>query len=213
MRTRKDWEEKFSSLFGSSAKLTINYNMSKIAKKPIILKEGINVTIEGQEVKVGGPKGSLSFLVPQGIKAEVSDGRILISQVKKNDTQTNALFGLTRATLANFVKGVTQGFEKKLELTGVGYRAQASGNTLTLSLGFSHPVVIKADEGINFTVAENVITIAGIDKVIVGDTAAKVRAIRPPEPYKGKGIKYVGERIRRKAGKAAKAVGGAAGGK
>ena len=115
--------------------------------------------------------------------------------------------------LANLVKGVTQGFEKKLELTGVGYRAQASGNTLTLSLGFSHPVVVKADEGINFTVVENIITIAGMNKVIIGDTAAKIRSLRPPEPYKGKGIKYVGERIRRKAGKAAKAVGGATGAK
>ena len=119
------------------------------------------------------------------------------------------LFGLTRAMLNNLVKGVTEGFEKKLELSGVGYRAQAAGNALTLSLGFSHPVVVKVDQGITFTVEENIITISGIDKALVGDTAAKVRAIRPPEPYKGKGIKYVGERIRRKAGKAAKAVGGA----
>lgn len=184
--------------------------MSKIARKPIILKENVNVTVETDEVKVSGPKGNLSFKIPAGIKAEVKEGRIVVSQKKENNEETKPLFGLTRAMLNNLVKGVSEGFEKKLELSGVGYRAQASGNTLTLSLGFSHPVVIKAAEGINFTVSENVITVSGIDKVLVGDVAAKVRSIRPPEPYKGKGIKYVGERIRRKAGKAAKAVGGVA---
>jgi large subunit ribosomal protein L6 len=139
----------------------------------------------------------------------VKDGQILVTQVKKNDVETNALFGLTRAMLNNLVKGVSEGFVKKLELSGVGYRAQAAGNTLTLSVGFSHQVIIKADQRITFTVEENIITISGADKAMIGDVAAKVRAVRPPEPYKGKGIKYVGERIRRKAGKAAKAVGGA----
>jgi len=182
--------------------------MSKIAKKPVVLKEGVNVNISGNNVKVNGPKGELSFAIPEGIKAEVKDGKIIVSQAKKNDVGTNALFGLTRAMLNNLVKGVTEGFEKKLELSGVGYRAQASGNTLTLSVGFSHPVVIKADPAITFTVEENVITISGTNKAMIGDMAAKVRAIRPPEPYKGKGIKYAGERIRRKAGKAAKAIGG-----
>ena len=200
MPIRKDWEEKFSSPFG---------NMSKIGKKPVEVKSGVNVSITGQTVAVSGPKGQLSFVIPAGIKAEVKEGQILVTQAKKNDVETNALFGLTRAMLNNLVKGVSEGFEKKLELSGVGYRAQGSGNTLTLSVGFSHPVVIKADQGIIFTVVENIITISGSDKVIIGDIAAKVRAIRPPEPYKGKGIKYVGERIRRKAGKAAKAVGGA----
>ena len=200
MPIRKDWEEKFSSPFG---------NMSKIGKKPVEVKLGVNVSITGQAVVVSGPKGQLSFVIPAGIKAEVKEGQILVTQAKKNDVETNALFGLTRAMLNNLVKGVSEGFEKKLELSGVGYRAQGSGNTLTLSVGFSHPVVIKADQGIIFTVVENIITISGSDKVIIGDIAAKVRAIRPPEPYKGKGIKYVGERIRRKAGKAAKAVGGA----
>jgi large subunit ribosomal protein L6 len=183
--------------------------MSKIGKKPVEVKSGVNVSITGQAVVVSGPKGQLSFVIPAGIKAEVKEGQILVTQAKKNDVETNALFGLTRAMLNNLVKGVSEGFEKKLELSGVGYRAQGSGNTLTLSVGFSHPVVIKADQGIIFTVVENIITISGSDKVIIGDIAAKVRAIRPPEPYKGKGIKYVGERIRRKAGKAAKAVGGA----
>lgn len=185
--------------------------MSKIAKKPIQVKENVTVAFEGNKATVTGPKGSLYFVIPNGIKAELKEGYLVVTQVKENDKITNALFGLTRASLANLVKGVTEGFEKKLELTGVGYRAQGSGNTLTLSVGYSHPVVIKADEGINFTVAENVITVAGNDKAIVGNIAAKVRSIRPPEPYKGKGIKYVGEKIRRKAGKAAKAVGGAGG--
>ncbi len=185
--------------------------MSKIAKKPIELKTGVTLTMQGIKATVAGPKGTLNFDVPKGIKAEVKENQIVVSQVKENDKLTNALFGLTRATLANFVKGVSEGFEKKLELTGVGYRAQGSGNNLTLNLGFSHPVIINADPGIQFKVEENVISISGIDKIIVGDTAAKVRALRPPEPYKGKGIKYVGERIRRKAGKAAKAVGGAGG--
>lgn len=185
--------------------------MSKIAKKPIILKDNVTLSMQGSRATITGPKGSLYFDVPKGIKAEVKDSQIIVSQVKENDNLTKALFGLTRAYLANLVTGVTEGFEKKLELTGVGYRAQASGNTLTLSLGFSHPVIIKADASIQFKVEENVITISGIDKTVVGDTAVKIRSIRPPEPYKGKGIKYVGERIRRKAGKAAKAVGGAGG--
>jgi large subunit ribosomal protein L6 len=182
--------------------------MSKIAKKPITLTEQVTFNLQGARATVTGPKGSLYFDIPQGIKAEVKDKQIIVTQVKENDKITNALFGLTRAYLANLVKGVSDGFERKLELTGVGYRAQAAGNVLTLSLGFSHPVIITANQGIQFKVEENVITISGIDKTIVGDTAAKVRSLRPPEPYKGKGIKYVGERIRRKAGKAAKAVGG-----
>lgn len=183
--------------------------MSKIGKTPIIIKTGVNVNVENQNVNISGPKGSLSFKMPEGIKMEIIDEKIIVGQVKENDKLTNALFGLTRAMLANLVEGVTDGFEKKLELAGVGYRAQASGDTLTLSLGFSHPVVVKGVQGITFTVAENVITVLGIDKELVGNTAAKIRSFRPPEPYKGKGIKYLGERIRRKAGKAAKAVAGA----
>jgi large subunit ribosomal protein L6 len=184
--------------------------MSKIAKIPIDLKENVTFNLEGEKVVINGPKGTLAFVLPNGIKAQVVEGKIIVTQVKENDELTRPLFGLTRAMLANLVKGVTDGFEKKLELTGVGYRAQASGNTITLSLGFSHPVIIKADDEISFKVEENVITVSGIDKAKVGDIAAKVRSLRPPEPYKGKGIKYVGERIKRKAGKAAKAVGGTA---
>lgn len=187
--------------------------MSKIAKKPVTIKEGANVVLENNKVKVSGPKGALEFSIPNGIKVDVVNGQMVVSQEIKNDKETRSLFGLTRAMINNMVIGVTQGFEKKLELSGVGYRAQSSGDIITLSVGFSHPVIIKGGEGINFKVEENIITVSGMDKEKVGDMAAKVRSIRVPEPYKGKGIKYLGERIRRKAGKAAKALGGAAGAK
>jgi len=179
--------------------------MSKIGKKPLEIKEGINVSIQNGVVNVSGSKGSMSYDVPDGIEVKNIDGKIIVSQKSKD---SSALFGLVRAIINNMVTGVNSGFEKKLELSGVGYRAQVTGNELVLSLGFSHPVKIKAPNGIAFNVSENVITVSGIDKSLVGDTAAKIRAIRPPEPYKGKGISYKGEKIRRKAGKAAKAVGG-----
>jgi large subunit ribosomal protein L6 len=182
--------------------------MSKIGKKPVEIKEGVNVVYENRTIKISGSKGELEFHVPDGIDLKIENGRIDVSEKIHGDRKINALFGLTRAIIANMVTGVTKGFERKLELSGVGYRAQASGNSLSLSLGFSHPVNIKVDQGVTFSVAENIITVAGMDKDLVGNTAAKIRAIRPPEPYKGKGIKYQGERIRRKAGKAAKAIGG-----
>lgn len=182
--------------------------MSKIAKIPVIIKEGVSVNLDNGNIKVNGPKGELNFGLPLGVEVKIDNGKVLVLQKNKEDQKAGALSGLVRALVANMVTGVSSGFDKKLELSGVGYRAQASGNILTLSLGFSHPVIIKGAEGITFTVTDNIITISGIDKNIVGDEAAKIRAIRPPEPYKGKGIKYVGERIRRKAGKAAKAVGG-----
>lgn len=181
--------------------------MSKIGKKPISIKDGVNVTINDGVVTVAGPKATMSYALPQGIDATVAEGVLTVSQ-KEANPNTSALWGLTRSLLANMVQGVSAGFEKKLEMTGVGYRAQGSGSDLTISVGYSHPVKFKAPQGITFSVAENVITVAGADKMVVGDVAARIRAIRPPEPYKGKGIKYVGERIRRKVGKAAKAVGG-----
>lgn len=182
--------------------------MSKIAKIPVEIKEGTQVTLVDREIKVTGPKGNLSFVIPAGVDVKIEEGKII---VKQSDESVNAraLSGLVRATIANMVKGTTDGFEKKLELTGVGYRAQASGNSITLNVGYSHPVIIKADQTVTFTVEENIITVAGPDKALVGDVASKVRAVRPPEPYKGKGIKYQGEYIRRKVGKAAKAVGAA----
>lgn len=181
--------------------------MSKIGKIPVPLKEGITVTEQAGIATVTGSKATLSYALPAGISVEVKDNMLIVSQKNTDSKDASALYGLARATLANMVKGVEEGFEKKLELSGVGYRANVSGTDLMLSVGFSHQVRVPAPQGIKFTVVENVITITGHDKVLVGDTASKIRAIRKPEPYKGKGIKYVGEWIRRKAGKAAKAVG------
>ncbi len=180
--------------------------MSKIAKKPVEIKEGTQVSLENGAIKVNGSKNNLMFNIPQGVKVEIKEGKVQVSQIGEGDKQ-KARSGLVRANIANMIKGVTDGFSKKLELTGVGYRAQASGNSISLSVGFSHPVNITADPSISFSVEENVITISGPDKTLVGDMAAKIRDVRPPEPYKGKGIKYQGEYIRRKVGKAAKAIG------
>lgn len=182
--------------------------MSKIGKKPVDIKEGVTVFMEAAVVKVNGPKGILAFKIPQGVSVKVSDGKVELSEKNPQADGSRALLGLTRSIISNMITGVSLGFEKKLELSGVGYRAQVSGEDLMLSLGFSHPVKVSPDEGIKFLVVDNSIIISGIDKALVGNTAAKIRAIRPPEPYKGKGIKYQGEIIRRKAGKAAKAVGG-----
>ena len=181
--------------------------MSKLSKIPVQITEGVSVVIEGNLVKVTGQKGSLSFAVPLGVSVEKIDSRLHIGIKDKTEVDISAFLGLTRAQIANMVKGVSLGFEKKLELSGVGYRAQVSGNELILSVGFSHTVKVEAPEGIAFTVAENIITVSGIDKEVVGNIAAKIRAVRPPEPYKGKGIKYKDEKIRRKAGKAVKALG------
>lgn len=182
--------------------------MSKIGKMPIEIKEGTTVTVAGQEVSVNGVKGSMSYTLPKGIKAEVIENKVILTPERTNDRELSAYYGLARAQLANVVKGVNTGFEKKLELVGVGYRAQMQGNDLVLSLGYSHPVRFSPKNGITISVAENVVTVTGTDKMLVGETAAKIRSAKVPEPYKGKGIKYAGEQIRRKAGKAAKAVGG-----
>ena len=182
--------------------------MSKIGKLPITIQEGVTVTLRDNKVLVTGSRGSLSYDIPEGIEVKSVDGKILVAQKTKENSLSN-IFGLTRANIANMIQGVAHGFEKKLELSGVGYRAQLSGNDLLLSVGFSHPVKVVALEGITFSVSENVIIVQGVDKVLVGNIAAHIRAIRPPEPYKGKGISYVGEKIRRKAGKAAKAIGAA----
>lgn len=179
--------------------------MSKIAKIPVKIKEGVTVSLTGGVFKATGLKGNLSFVIPQGVSLEILEKEVNIKKTDDLD-KTDALSGLTRAVIANMITGVSDGFEKKLELSGVGYRAQAMGDTLTLSVGFSHPVVVK-DSGVSFAVEEGIITISGIDKTLIGDVAARIRKIRPPEPYKGKGIKYFGERIRRKAGKAVKALG------
>ncbi len=182
--------------------------MSKIGGKAITIKEGVKVSLQNGQVMVEGPKGSLYFSIPEAIAVNVAEDRIEVSQNNKTaDKKIGALFGLTRAMIANMITGVSSGFERRLELSGVGYRASVSGNDLIISVGFSHPVKIVPLEGIKFAVEENNIIVTGIDKAVVGNTAAIIRAVKPPEPYKGKGIKYKGERIRRKVGKAAKAVG------
>lgn len=179
--------------------------MSKIGKLPVEIPDGVTISIDNNTVLVTGPKGNLSYALQDGISVQITDKTLVVIPTKKD---VSALFGLTRALIANMVRGVTTGFEKKLELTGVGYRAQVMGNDLSLSVGYSHLVKIPAPEGIKFVVADNSIVVSGIDKALIGDVAAKIRSVRPPEPYKGKGIRYAGEHIRRKAGKAAKAVGG-----
>ena len=178
--------------------------MSRIGKKPVTVPAGVTVTINGTDVHVKGPKGELERSFSNLLTITQEGDEI---HVTRNDetTESNAMQGLTRTLISNMVEGVSQGFEKKLELTGVGYRAQLMGKGLELSLGFSHPVIYNAPENITFEVPDNThITVKGISKEQVGQVAAEIRAKRPPEPYKGKGIHYEGEHIRRKLGKAAK---------
>lgn len=180
--------------------------MSKIGKKPIKLPSEVKVEITGKLVKISGPKGSLVEKLPQGIDLEAKSEEIRV--IAKNHTlKTKALHGTLRALVNNMVRGVTEGWSKELELVGTGYRAEGSEKELILNIGYSHPVKIEAPEGISFEVDKTTIRVMGVSKGLVGQIAAKVRAVRPPEPYKGKGIKYQDEFIRRKAGKAAKGEG------
>jgi len=174
--------------------------MSRVGKKPIEIPSGVEVKVDDNQVSVKGPKGALTYATRPEVKVEVKEGKILVSLLKEDAL---AFWGLTRAIIANMVKGVVSGYEKKLEITGVGFRANVEGQDLVLNIGFSHPVKIKAPEGISFSVGKNIITVSGIDKGLVGQIAAKIRKTRPPEPYKGKGIKYITEQIRRKEGKKA----------
>ncbi len=186
--------------------------MSRIGNAIIIIPKEATVTAEGGHVVVKGPKGELHMNVPPRVSVQVSDGRIEVKR-KGDDKPTRALHGYVRANIDNLVTGVTKGWTKTLELSGVGYRAAVTGTNLTLNLGFSHPVTIAPPAGIQFAAAEGKIVVSGLDKQLVGEVAAGIRAIKKPEPYKGKGIKYQGEYIRKKAGKAAKAIGGAPGAK
>lgn len=183
--------------------------MSNIGKKPVKIAEGVLVSQENDKIIVSGPKGTLETKVPSGIKVTIKEDEIVFGKETEAPLFEKFL-GLSRALVANMVYGVTSGFEKKLELSGVGYRAQVQGDELVLNVGFVNPIKVKAPPGINFSVDENnIIAVSGINKQLVGDVANRIRQVRPPEPYKGKGIKYVGEYIRRKVGKAAKAVGAA----
>ena len=174
--------------------------MSRVAKKPIALPKGVELNIQDTSVSAKGPKGTLSLAKPAGVQIAVEDGNAVLSA---NDASLVPLTGTVRAILANMVKGVSEGFERKLELVGVGYRAAMQGKDLSLSLGFSHPVVYAAPEGITITTpTQTEILVQGADKQLVGEVAAKIRAYRKPEPYKGKGIRYSDEHIVRKVGKA-----------
>jgi large subunit ribosomal protein L6 len=177
--------------------------MSRIGKRPIEIPSSVNVAISAGRVQVNGPLGELSQAVPTRMKIEQRDGEIVVERpTERGDDR--ALHGLTRTIVANMVEGVTKGFEKRLAITGVGYRAALKGTVLELSVGYSHPVTIEPRQGISFEVPQPTeIIVKGIDKQAVGQIAAEIRKVRPPEPYKGKGIRYEGEYVRRKVGKRA----------
>jgi large subunit ribosomal protein L6 len=179
--------------------------MSRVGRTPIAVPPGVDVTLQDRAVTVRGPHGALDRAVPEPITIR-QEGEALLVERPDDERRNRALHGLTRSLVANMVAGVTQGFVKDLEIVGVGYRATARGpSSLELALGFSHPVVIEAPDGITFEVPSPTrITVRGIDKQKVGQVAADIRKVRPPEPYKGKGVRYAGERVLRKAGKAAK---------
>lgn len=179
--------------------------MSRIGKQPIPVASGVEVTIDGQHVSVKGPKGSLEHTVPEPIAlSRAEDGSIEVTR-PDDERSSRSLHGLTRTLVNNLVVGVTEGFSKRLEIYGVGYRVQAKGSDLEFSLGYSHPVNVPAPEGITFAVeSPTKFSVSGIDKQRVGQTAAVIRKLRRPDPYKGKGVRYEGERIRRKVGKTGK---------
>ena len=179
--------------------------MSRVGQAPIPIPSGVDVTIDGQQVAVKGPKGQLDRAIPEGIELSQEDGNVVVTRHGES-REVRSLHGLVRSLVANMVLGVTEGFEKSLEIHGVGYRAAKQGKDLEILVGYSHPVRKPAPAGIEFDVPTPTrITVRGIDKELVGQIAAEIRAIRKPEPYKAKGIRYAGEHIRRKGGKAAKA--------
>ncbi len=176
--------------------------MSRVGKQPVSVPDGVQVTFDETKIEVKGPKGALSRELHPLVRVSQEDGNITVTPVD-DSLKARGLWGLFRSLIQNMVTGVSQGYTKVLEINGVGYRAEAAGNALKLTLGFSHPVEFALPEGINAAVEKNtVITLSGIDKELLGQTAATIRAFRPPEPYKGKGIKYAEETIRRKVGKA-----------
>ncbi|MDP4001038.1 MAG: 50S ribosomal protein L6 [bacterium] len=181
--------------------------MSRIGKKAVVIPSGVTMNIQGSTVKIKGPKGELSLEMHPKVKAEQVEQEILVSVSKPNVKAEKALWGLTRSLISNMVVGVTDGFSKILEVNGVGYKTQVSGKKLILNLGYSHPIEMEITEGLEVKVEKNLITVTGADKQAVGQFSAVVRQQRKPEPYKGKGIKYSDEVIRRKAGKVVKAVG------
>jgi large subunit ribosomal protein L6 len=177
--------------------------MSRIGKQPIRIPAGVKVQIEGLTVRAEGPKGKLAQPVPTGMTPRLADGTLVIER-SGDDRRVRALHGLTRALVANMVAGVKDGFERKLEIVGIGYRAQMQGKSIQLALGYSHPVLFPLPDGVTAEIdRQTAITLRGADKALLGQTAAKLRALREPDPYKGKGIRYAGEVVRRKVGKKA----------
>ena len=178
--------------------------MSRIGKMPISIPSGVEVKIEGQEITVKGPKGSLSHTVPAPITVVMEDNNLIVAR-PDDERDSRSLHGLTRTLIANNIEGVTKGFSKGLEIVGTGYRVTAKGSALEFALGYSHPILVEPPTGISFQVEGNTkITVVGIDKQAVGEVAANIRKLRKPEPYKGKGVRYAGEVVRRKAGKSGK---------
>jgi len=178
--------------------------MSRIGRLPIEIPSGVAVTVDGSAVTVKGPKGELALTVAEPIEVKVEEGQILVTR-PDDERESRSLHGLTRTLIANQIVGVTQGYSKALEIVGTGYRVQAKGSALEFALGFSHPITVEPPAGISFAVeGNNKVTVHGIDKQAVGEVAANIRKLRKPEPYKGKGVRYAGEVVRRKAGKAGK---------
>ncbi|WP_298327257.1 50S ribosomal protein L6 [Haloactinopolyspora sp.] len=179
--------------------------MSRIGKLPIPVPAGVDVAVDGSDVTVKGPKGTLSRTLPEMIELHRSDDGAIEVRRPDDEQESRAMHGLSRTLVSNMVTGVTEGYEKKLEIVGVGYRVTAKGKDLEFALGFSHPILFEAPEGITFAVeSPTKFAVQGIDKQQVGHVSAKIRGLRPPEPYKGKGVRYEGERVRRKVGKAGK---------
>jgi large subunit ribosomal protein L6 len=180
--------------------------MSRIGKKPIEIPKDLEVVLKGDELTVKGPKGSLGLKLRPEILVEIKDNYIFV-RPKAENKKSRAFWGMTRSLINNMIEGVCKGYQKKLEIRGVGWKAHLEGDKLVLSVGFSHPVEIKRPEGIEFLIEKNIITVSGINKQLVGNVAAKIRAVRPPEPYKGKGIRYLDEVVKRKVGKKAVTAG------
>ncbi len=182
--------------------------MSRIGKKPVIIPSGVKVEAKGQELTVSGPKGTLRLTVHPKVTVAISEKEVTVDVARKEDKKEKALWGLFRSLIQNMVDGAAKGYEKKLEVNGVGFKVATTPGKLTMSLGFSHPVEVTVPKDLTVAVEKNVITISGADKQRVGQFAAEIRELKKPEPYKGKGIKYAGETILRKAGKVVKVVGG-----
>jgi len=177
--------------------------MSRIGKQPVLIPEGVTVTVEGNQVKVSGPKGQDSLVIPTKIRVEIKDNRVLVFR-DREDKKTKSLHGTVRNIIANLITGVVKGWSKELEVVGTGFQVTSNGQDLNFKLGFSHPVVFKKVDGVNFEVSDNKIKVSGVNKELVGNVAAKIRQIKKPDAYQGKGIRYTDEVIKLKPGKAAK---------